>query len=94
MQVSGGDPIMVEWKKVCERAERRCQMSQVCNKVRVKEVSLAHMENAGYTLFVSPMRKSIMSAKGQRKVRHDGIDSDFRVVSRNVSLFQHKRKHQ
>jgi hypothetical protein len=88
--------MMAESEMIRERAERSCRMprEELRSKVRGQEVSVAHEENAGYTLFRAPIGRSIMSAKGQRKIRNGGMVADLCVVNHNATLSRRRQKQQ
>ena len=81
---------------IMERAERLCRISheRLRSKMRGPEFSVAHEGNAGCAFFGSPIGRSIMSAKDQRKAWYGGIDGDLPLLSHSATLFQGRWKRQ
>lgn len=83
-------------RMIPERTGRsgRVAHEELRSRAQGQEVSVAYEENAGYTVFGTSIGRSIMSAKGQRKIRYGGIAVNLRFVSHNATFSQPRQKQQ
>jgi hypothetical protein len=84
----------VESEMMLERVGRFCCVprEELCSKVPGQEVSVAHEENAGYTLFWDNMGLSITSSRGLRKITYGGSDVNLCFVSYGATLSRYGQK--
>jgi hypothetical protein len=77
-----------------ERVERSCRVprKELCSRVPGQEVSVAHEENAGCTLFWDNMALSITSSRGLHKITYGGSDVNLCFVSYGATLSRYGQK--
>jgi hypothetical protein len=78
---------------IADRGIFQEQAGRLCTQAQGQEISVAHEENAGYTVFGTSIGWSIMSVKGQRgKIRYGSVAVDPRFLGQSVTLSRPRQK--